>query len=55
MKSPNQKLDFYTRQMAAINRKQISLCRFHHQGLHKNTWTDQEKATFNYEAKKQNS
>ena len=37
MKNPNGKLDFYTRQMAAINRKQIPLCRYHHNGLHNNS------------------
>lgn len=52
MKNPNNKLDFYTRQMAAINRKQVPLCKDHHIGLHNNTWTDSEKAIFNYEAKK---
>lgn len=34
MKNPNNKLDFYTRQMAAIHRKQVPLCRFQHNGLH---------------------
>ena len=36
MKNPNSKLDFFTRQMAAINRKQIALCKHHHIGLHNN-------------------
>jgi hypothetical protein len=52
MKNPNSKLDFFTRQMAAINRKQIALCKYHHIGLHNNTWTDEERNAFNYEAKK---
>jgi hypothetical protein len=52
LKIPNSKLDFYTRQMAAINRKQIPLCKNHHIKLHNNTWTDEEKAIFNYEKKK---
>jgi hypothetical protein len=37
MKKPNNRLDFYTRQMAAINRKQVPLCRSHHNGLHNDT------------------
>ena len=37
LRKPNSKLDFYTRQMAAINRKQVPLCSLHHIGLHKNT------------------
>jgi group II intron reverse transcriptase/maturase len=52
MKNPNSKLDFFTRQMAAINRKQVALCKDHHIRLHNNMWTDEERATFNYEAKR---
>ena len=52
MKDTKSKLDFYTRQMAAINRKQVPLCKFHHNGLHNDTWTDKERAIFNYEAKR---
>lgn len=37
MKNPNGKLDFFTRQMAAINRKQVPLCKDHHIRLHNNT------------------
>jgi len=55
MKNPNLKLDFFTRQMAAINRKQVPLCKDHHIRLHNNTWTDEERAKFNYEAKKKNT
>jgi group II intron reverse transcriptase/maturase len=51
LKNPNHKLDFFTRQMAAINRKQIPLCKDHHIGLHNNTWTNEEKEKFKYEAK----
>lgn len=36
MKNPNSKLDFFTRQMAAINRKQVPLCKDHHIRLHSN-------------------
>lgn len=38
--------------MAALNIKQVPLCRDHHIGLHNNTWTDDEKAIFKYEKKK---
>lgn len=37
LKDGNSKLDFFTRQMAAINRKQIPLCKDHHIGLHQNS------------------
>lgn len=37
LRSKNSNLDFYTRQMRAINRKQIPLCRTHHIGLHKDS------------------
>jgi len=37
LKDRNTKLDFYTRQMAAINRKQVPLCRTHHIELHNDT------------------
>jgi hypothetical protein len=30
----NLKLDWFTMQMAAINRKQVPLCKAHHMGLH---------------------
>ena len=46
LRDRNSKLDFYTRQMAAINRKQVPLCRTHHAGLHKDTWTEIEKYKF---------
>jgi group II intron reverse transcriptase/maturase len=35
-KAAGGKLDFFTTQMAAINRKQIPLCSFHHKALHSN-------------------
>jgi hypothetical protein len=38
--------DFFTRQMAAINRKQVPLCKDHHIRLHNNTWTQQELSIF---------
>lgn len=37
LRAQDSKLDFFTRQMAAINRKQIPLCKTHHQGLHNNS------------------
>jgi len=40
------KSDFFTRQMAAINRKQVPLCQDHHTRLHNNTWTNEEKQIF---------
>jgi hypothetical protein len=55
MKSSKSKLDFYTRQMAAINRKQVPLCRTHHIELYNDTWTYGEKAIFNFEARKKTS
>jgi hypothetical protein len=51
LKNRDSKLDFYTWQMAAINRKQVPLCRTHHIGLHNDTWTALEKTKFRYIAK----
>ena len=50
LKNPNSKLDFFGRQMAAINRKQVPLCKDHHIRLHNNTWTDKERSIFNFES-----
>lgn len=47
LKKPSSKLDFFTRQMAAINRKQIPLCKDHHTRLHSNTWSEAEKSQLN--------
>jgi hypothetical protein len=55
MKSSKSRLDLYTRHMAAINTKQVPLCRTHHIGLHNDTWTNEEKAIFNFEARKKTS
>ena len=52
LKNPQSKLDFFTRQLAAINRKQVALSKDHHIRLHNNTWTDEERAKFNYVAKR---
>jgi hypothetical protein len=38
--------DFFTRQMAAINRKQVPLCKHHHICLHNNTLTNDEILNF---------
>lgn len=51
LKNPNSKLDFFTRQMAAINRKQVPLCQDHHIRLHNNTWTAAEREIFNFKKK----
>ena len=40
------KIDFYTMQMASINRKQVPLCRLHHKALHQNKLTEAEKIAF---------
>jgi hypothetical protein len=37
------KMDFFTMQMASINRKQIPLCRTHHKALHKNKLSSLER------------
>lgn len=39
-------LDFFTMQMAAINRKQVPLCKTHHINLHRNTLTEWERLRF---------
>jgi hypothetical protein len=44
-KYKNKKLDFWTLQMAAINRKQIPLCREHHHALHNKKLSEKEKET----------
>lgn len=51
LKNPKSKLDFFTRQMAAMNRKQVALCKDHHR-LHNNTWNDEEREKLNYEARR---
>jgi group II intron reverse transcriptase/maturase len=43
LKDPDSKKDFFSRQMAAINRKQVPLCKDHHIRLHKDTWTKAER------------
>lgn len=41
------KLDFFSKQMAAINRKQVPLCKEHHKKLHSGNMTQEEKDGFN--------
>jgi group II intron reverse transcriptase/maturase len=40
------KMDFFTMQMASINRKQVPLCASHHKALHNNTLSDIERQLF---------
>jgi group II intron reverse transcriptase/maturase len=40
------KLDWFTAQMAAINRKQVPLCRAHHMALHHNRMTAEERLLY---------
>jgi len=40
------KVDFFTAQMAAINRKQVPLCAKHHKALHNNTLSHNERELF---------
>lgn len=35
----DRELDFFTRQMIAVNRKQVPVCRLHHEKLHTGTLT----------------
>jgi len=42
----NRKLDWFTTQIAAVNRKQAPICKDHHQRLHKGTLTDEERNRF---------
>lgn len=47
LKDKTSKIDFFTRQMAAINRKQIPLCKMHHIQLHNNTLSENDLKLFN--------
>lgn len=42
-KLKKKKTDFFLAQMVAINRKQVPLCKKHHQALHKNALTQKER------------
>ena len=39
-------LDFFTMQMAAINRKQVPLCAYHHNALHNNSLSSKDRKLF---------
>ena len=39
-------LDWFTKQMAAINRKQVPLCSLHHQKLHAGTFSRAERESY---------
>jgi hypothetical protein len=45
-KARGKNVDFFTAQMAAINRKQVPLCSEHHKALHNNTLFPQERELF---------
>jgi hypothetical protein len=45
-KAREKNVDFFTAQMAAINRKQVPLCSEHHKALHNNTLSSQERELF---------
>lgn len=45
-KAKKKKMDFFTMQMAAINRKQVPLCSSHHIALHNNTLSASERELF---------
>ena len=45
-KVKRKELDFFTTQMAAINRKQVPLCSAHHLALHNNTLSTHERELF---------
>jgi len=42
----NKNHNWFKRQLAAINRKQVPLCRYHHEQLHKNSFTAEERINF---------
>lgn len=42
----NKNTDFFSAQMAAINRKQVPLCGEHHKALHNNTFSYNERELF---------
>lgn len=45
-KAAGGKMDFFTMQMASINRKQVPLCRTHHKALHRNKLSPLERQQF---------
>lgn len=51
MKAKSHSLDFFTMQMAAINRKQVPLCKPHHRDLHNNKLSLEDRKLFNFRIK----
>lgn len=47
MKMANKKMDWFTTQMASINRKQVPLCSEHHKALHRNKLSLDERRLLN--------
>jgi len=47
-KAREKRMDFFTMQMSAINRKQVLLCSTHHKALHNNTLSASERELFKY-------
>lgn len=47
MKVENKKLDWFTAQMASINRKQVPLCSYHHKAYHNNNLSLEERKILN--------
>jgi hypothetical protein len=45
-KAKKKVLDFFTMQMAAINRKQVPLCSLHHHALHNNNLSPIDRKLF---------
>jgi len=52
LKARKKVLDFFTMQMAAINRKQVPLCNLHHKKLHDNSFSKGELKLFKEKIKK---
>jgi hypothetical protein len=46
IKARKKTLDFFTMQMAAINRKQAPLCTFHHKALHNGSFSLEKRRLF---------
>jgi group II intron reverse transcriptase/maturase len=52
-KAKGKKMDFFTMQRAAINRKQVPLCSSHHKALHNDTLSSAERELFKSKLKSQ--
>lgn len=50
-KASGKKMDWFTMQMASVNRKQAPLCSFHHKALHHKKLTLEERRLFNQRLK----